>query len=175
MIESLMSSTNRHSIPLRELEHASFTFDVLLDQGAYYEVKRHRMMTLTAQPLGTEHGYAIPLLIEKVGLSGEYSDCMGSVKQVFGKLSALNSSAASYVVPNAFNRRFLMTANLRSLVHFVKLREAANAHFSVRRLAQQLSAEIRAAMPLFARYFDYSPKETAAQIENEFFSDIQRR
>jgi hypothetical protein len=45
---------DRYDIPLRELEYATFTFDLLMDQGAYAEFKRHRMMTQTPQRLVAE-------------------------------------------------------------------------------------------------------------------------
>ncbi len=41
----LLGRLGKFDIPLRELEHTTYTFDVLMDQGAYFEVKRHRMMT----------------------------------------------------------------------------------------------------------------------------------
>ena len=61
----LFSRLGEHDIPLRELEYASITFDLILDQGAYFELKRHRMMSQTPQGLTCRLGYAIPSLLKK--------------------------------------------------------------------------------------------------------------
>lgn len=175
LVKSLLSSEIPHFTPLRELEHAIFTFDITIDQGAYYEVKRHRMMTLTAQPLDTGSGYAIPLMIEKAGMLDEYIACMQKAGRTFAALAGLNRDAAAYIAPNAYNRRFLMTSNLRSLLHFIKLRAAPNAHFSVRRLAQRMAAELRQALPVFAPFLDICPQEDVNVIESGFFHETRKR
>lgn len=174
LAHTLLNSDNPHSIPLRELEHSRFTFDITLDQGGYYEVKRHRMMTLTAQPLTTELGYAIPKAISEAGLEEDFSLCMEKAKQTYTNIVGTFPQAASYVVPNAYNRRFLITTNYRSLVHFIQLRSAANAHFSVRRLAQELAEQLRLVMPTFAEYLHANPEESAAMIEETCFTDVAR-
>lgn len=175
LAQVIMQTEIRHSTPIRELEHADFTFDISLDQGAYYEVKRHRMLTLTPQPLTPTLGYAIPLVIQQAGLLETYCNCMDMVKEDYADLARFDPEIASYVIPNAFNRRFLLTSNLRSLLHFVKLRAAPNAHFSVRRLAQQISSSLSQELPSFAPYLRPCPQESTASIENENFYELQRR
>lgn len=169
LARNLLQCEDRHFTPLRELEHANFTFDITVDQGAFYEVKRHRMMTLTPQPLTTNLGYANPLAIEKAGLKHDYEACMESVIKTYQQLYGVDHNVAAYVVPNAFNRRFLLTTNLRSLLHFIKLRSATNAHFSVRRLAQQMYAQIGNVMPVFAPFIFPSIQESVKSIEDNYF------
>ena len=55
---------SRYDVPLRELEYSTYTFDLVMDQGAYAEFKRHRMMTQTPQALTTRLGYCLPALLE---------------------------------------------------------------------------------------------------------------
>ena len=45
LAESLLGRLGKFDIPLRELEYSTYTFDIVMDQGAYAEFKRHRMMT----------------------------------------------------------------------------------------------------------------------------------
>jgi len=165
----LLEPSRKHSIPSRELEHSLFTFDILLDQGAYYEVKRHRMMTLTPQALTAGLGYATPKAIEKAGMLAAYNEAMQAAQTAFTQIVRQDVQAASYVVPNGFNRRFLITTNLRSLIHFIQLRSAANAHFSVRRLAQRMSEETAICLPSFAALLPRNPNETTSSIETSFF------
>ena len=67
LAESLLGRLGKFDVPLRELEYCTYTFDLVMDQGAYAEFKRHRMMTQTPQRLTTRLGYATPLLITEAG------------------------------------------------------------------------------------------------------------
>ncbi|MCE7861359.1 MAG: hypothetical protein DYG86_16455, partial [Chloroflexi bacterium CFX2] len=53
LAESLLGKLGKYDVPLRELEYSAYTFDLVMDQGAYAEFKRHRMMTQTPQRLTT--------------------------------------------------------------------------------------------------------------------------
>jgi thymidylate synthase ThyX len=170
----LLQVKNPHSDPLRELEHVYFTFDVLLDQGAYYEVKRHRMMTLTPQTLTSRQGYALPKAIVHADQEELFCKAMAQARETYCHLADQFPFVASYVVPNAFNRRFLLTANLRSLFHFIQLRSAPNAHFSVRRFAQRLSNELNNVLPEFSQYLPVNHLESETQIESTFFTETMR-
>ena len=83
-----------------------------------------------------------------------FNSDMTAVIELYEKLHAFNPSVASYIVPNAFNRRVLLQMNLRSAFHFIKLRSAPNAHFAIRRVALKIAEEIRIRYPLFAKYFN---------------------
>jgi thymidylate synthase ThyX len=76
------------------------------------------------------------------------------------------------VVPNAFKRRVLLTFNLRSADHFVELRSAPNAHFSIRRIAQRLTEQIRAAAPYLGAHLRAYPGETWQDIEQGYFTQV---
>lgn len=147
LAERMFQEFGRFDIPLRELEHTSYTFDVEIDQGAYFEVKRHRMMTQTPQALTARLGYAVPRRIEAAGFGQEYCQAMEAACMVYEQLVQVNPALAAYVVPNGFHRRVLLTVNLRSAYHFCSLRSASNAHFSVRRLALRMAEQIRGGSP----------------------------
>jgi len=66
--EHLLGKLGSHDVPLRELEHSSYTFDLTMDEGAYAEFKRHRMMTQSPQMLSANLGYSVPRLIVDAGL-----------------------------------------------------------------------------------------------------------
>ena len=48
---------------LRELEVVDYTFEILLDYGAYREFRRHRMQTYLPQLLTVAHGVRVPSVI----------------------------------------------------------------------------------------------------------------
>lgn len=170
--KNLFECENRHLDPLRELEHTVVTIEMTVDQGAFYEIKRHRMMTLTPQRLTATLGYAIPRIIETAGLTDEYYECMEIAKKTYHDIAKIDLDLAAYVIPNAYHRSLIVTSNLRSLLHFIKLRSAANAHFSVRRAAQQLTSDLQKAFPIFALHFIPEMRETVAEIESEFFFQL---
>ena len=167
-----LAKREKHDIPLREFEYAAYTFDLVLDQGAYFELKRHRMMTQTPQPLSTRLGYALPRQMVAAGLETPFRQAMRAAQACYDEIAAFNPHAASYVVPNAFNRRVLLGCNWRSLDHFTALRSAPNAHFALRRVAQRMATEVRAATPLLGSYLRPNPDETWQNLEREYFTEV---
>jgi len=168
LAESLLGRLGVHDIPLRELEHTAYTFDLVMDQGAYAEFKRHRMMTQTPQLQTAALGYATPRRIVEAGLEGEYRRAMEAAAEMWGRLADWNPQVAQYTVPNGFNRRVLATFNLREAFAFCRLRAAANAHFSIRRVAQRVAEEIRRVHPLLGRYMALH-EETWQAVEDGYF------
>jgi thymidylate synthase ThyX len=171
LAESLLSRLEKYDVPLRELEYSSYTFDLIMDQGAYAEFKRHRMMTQTPQRLTTRLGYATPRLITEAGFGTEYEAAMDAAGQMFEKLYEVDPNVAQYVVPNGFNRRVLAEFNLREAFAFCQLRSAATAHFSIRRVAQRMYEEMRRVHPLLTKYMKVYD-ETWKSVEENYFTDV---
>ncbi len=172
LAEALLGSMDKFDIPLRCLEHAEYTVDALMDQGAYFEVKRHRMMSQSPQRLTAELGYAIPKLITEAGQEASYRSAMEAAAEAYATLAESNEDVAAYVVPNGFKRRVLMTLNLREAFHFCELRSAPNAHFSVRRIALRLAELIADVHPLVAGFMRLPEGVTWQMIEHENFSQV---
>ncbi len=170
--ETLLGRLGEYDTPLRELEHICYTFDLILDQGAYAEFKRHRMMTQTPQALTARLGYALPRRVVEAGFERPYRVAMEAAAEAYEKLSSWNAEVAAYVVPNGFYRRVLFTMNLREAFVFCRLRAAPNAHFSMRRVAQRVAAEIRRVHPFLGAYLRLPTNETWQTIEaDEFVGD----
>jgi thymidylate synthase ThyX len=171
LAETLLGKLGKYDVPLRELEYATYTFDLIMDQGAYAEFKRHRMMTQTPQRLTTRLGFTTPLLITEAGFGSKYEAAMESAIQMYEKLHAFNPDVAQYIVPNGFNRRVLAQFNLREAFAFCQLRTAANAHFSIRRVAQKIHEDILRVHPLLTKYLKLR-EETWQSVEENYFSKI---
>jgi hypothetical protein len=169
LAESLLGRLGRYDVPLRELEYSTYIFDLVMDQGAYAEFKRHRMMSQTPQRLTTRLGYAIPRLITEAGFESKYDAAMQSAGLLFEKLYAVNPNIAQYVVPNGFNRRVLAEFNLREAFAFCQLRSASNAHFSIRRVAQRVYEEMNRVHPLLTKYMKLN-EETWQGVEANYFT-----
>ncbi len=167
----LLEKFGDHDTPLRELEHTAYTFDIIIDQGGYVELKRHRMMTQTPQELTTRLGYAVPKRLLEAGLEDVYHSVMERVAHVFEIIADWNPHVAAYVVPNGYKRRVLLTMNLREAFAFCQLRTAANAHFSMRRMAGRIAEEIQRVHPLMGNYLRLST-ETWQEVEDNNFSQF---
>ena len=171
LAESLLGRLGKYDVPLRELEYSTYTFDLIMDQGAYAEFKRHRMMTQTPQKLTTRLGYATPSLITEAGFESQYVAAMDAAAETYEKLYQENPDVAQYIVPNGFNRRVLAQFNLREAYAFCQLRSAANAHFSIRRVAQRIYEEMRRVHPLLTKYMKLHD-ETWQGVEEGYFTKV---
>ncbi len=170
--QSIFSNLSDHDIPIRELEYGNFVFEVILDEGAYLELKRHRMMTQTPAPFTPRLGYAVPRQFEKAGLLDEYDRIMIKAGNAYESLASISRPAASYVLPNAYNRQVLIQSNFRSMYHFLALRSAPNAHFSIRRIAHQMADQLMDVLPVLSDILKLDRSETVSEIEGNFFSRV---
>lgn len=169
---ALLKRLGRYDIPLREMEHSTYTFDLVMDQGAYAEFKRHRMMTQTPQRLTCALGYAVPRRFVEAGFEVEYRRAMDAAGALWKEMAAWNVDVAQYLVPNGYNRRVLATFNLREAYAFCQLRASANAHFSIRRVAQRIAQEISRVHPLLAAHMKLQDEPWQA-IEAEYFTAMK--
>lgn len=176
VIETVLGRLGRHDAPLRELEHTMYTFDIICDQGAYFDLKRHRMMTQSPQAPTVELGYAVPRAIDEAGVGDQFRDALDRATDVARLIARDFPREAAYLVTNAHNRRFLATMNLRELYSMVPLRAREAGHFSYRRIAMLVYEAVRAVHPALVAHvqFGYEPP-TAAELEARFFSVVAAR
>ena len=126
-------------------------------------------MTQTAQELTTHHGYAIPQLITEADFEAPFEFAMDAAAAAYERLAEWNPHVAAYIVPNGYKRRVLFSMNLREAFAFCQLRSAANAHYSMRRVAERVAEEIRLVHPLLSKYM-LLPAETWHDVENQHFT-----
>jgi thymidylate synthase ThyX len=138
--------------PLRSLEHLYFTFEIVVDFGAYRDIQRHRMATQTTQRLTCDLGCDVPPLLAECGAADPFEAAMGRAAEAHAELASVDPEVAQYVVPLAYRKRVLFTWNLRELHHFISLRSARQGHISYRRVAQQVYRELERAHPFLASF-----------------------
>jgi thymidylate synthase ThyX len=171
----LMADRGKYDQPLREFEYAQMMFEAVMDQGAYFEFKRHRMMTQTVQPLSADLGFALPMGITAAGCETDYLAAMRQASELYDRIYDWSPAVASYIVPNGFNRRVLFTLNLRQAFHLCRLRGASNAHFSIQRVAQQIAEAVVQVYPVLGKYLDLPHEVSWRMIEANHFSQISTR
>ena len=132
LIADCLDGLGDHDPAARELEVVDYTFELVMDYGAYREFKRHRMQTYIPQPLTVAHGYVTPPLMEEAGLGQDFAGAMERVAEAFGQVHRVSPPAAQYLVTHAHKRRVLSKMNLRECYHVFKMRTQSQAHFSIR-------------------------------------------
>ncbi|ETX05907.1 FAD-dependent thymidylate synthase [Candidatus Entotheonella palauensis] len=152
VIDAYLSRRGPHDQPLRALEHLTYTFEILVDYGAYRDIQRHRMATQTRQMPSPQHGYSLPEDVVRYGVQETFDACMQRAAAAYEQIEHARPRVAPYVLPLAYRCRVLITWNLRELHHFVQLRSAKQGHVSYRRIAQDVYRAIDAHHPLLARY-----------------------
>ncbi len=173
VIEESLRRREKFDAPLREFEHIYYTFEILVDYGAFRDIQRHRMCTQSNQNVTVVHGYDMPPEILEAGLEDKFKKAAESSAVAFGKLYKEFPDEAQYVVPLCFRKRVLITWNLRELFHFISLRSGKKGHASYRRIAQECWRQLNEIHPLFAKYIAVDMEETdaswAATLENKDF------
>ncbi|MBI2856449.1 MAG: FAD-dependent thymidylate synthase, partial [Chloroflexi bacterium] len=152
VVHEALDRLGPHDIPLRELEVVDYTFDLVMDYGAYREFKRHRMQTYIPQPATVDLGYIVPGLILQAGLEGPFRRAMDSASEGFHSVQEVFPTVAQYLVTHAHLRRVLSKMNLRECYHLFKLRTQPTAHFTIQRVIQQAMDLARQRHPLLFKY-----------------------
>jgi thymidylate synthase ThyX len=158
IIASCVASLGPHDAPVREFELVNYTFEFLMDYGAYREFKRHRMQSYVPQPLTVAHSYMTPELIEEAGLADEYAEVLNLSADAYQRIYQYSPQVAPYLVTHAHYRRVLCRMNLRECYHLFKLRTSKLAHFSIRGpmlAAMKLSVETHPQLFRYLNLRDY--------------------
>ena len=132
IIGRCLADLGPHDAPVREMEQVDYTFEFVLDYGAYREFKRHRMMSYIPQPLTVALGYHVSQLIGDAGLRGRFLEAVAVAEDCFARVSAEMPLAGQYLVTHTHYRRVLAKMNVREFYHLYKLRSSTQAHLSIR-------------------------------------------
>ena len=171
---------NRRHRPGRAFEHASYSFDVLSDYGAFRDLQRHRMLTLEWQDLTPRHGHTRPEAIEEVGALDDWSRVTDESASLHERLAGTHSPlVAQYAVSMAYRIRFYMQMNAREAMHVIELRTAPQGHPAYRRVCQKMHTLIadeagHRAIAEAMKFVDHSEVELE-RLEAERAGEKRRR
>jgi thymidylate synthase ThyX len=152
IFDSYMQKMGVFDHPLRELEHEDFTFDIVMDYGAFRDLQRHRICTQTNQIFNTDLGYDIPKDIIDAGQKSKYVEAMEKAKALYEKIKDRFPLQAQYILPLGFRKRYILTMNLRELHHLVKIRTTPQAHESYRKIVLKIYEIMKEKFPLISKY-----------------------
>jgi flavin-dependent thymidylate synthase len=146
VLDALAELSEFDALP-REFESAVLSFEIALSAACFGQLKRHRMMTLTAQPYDPALGITVPDAVRDAGLESDLRALAERSAGTFARLRARHPRAAEYALVNAHRRRCLATLNLREVYHVARLRMDRHAQWDVQRTATSLVALARRVAP----------------------------
>jgi len=127
------------------LEHSLIVFDIKLTQKALLEFTRHRIgVSYTV----TSSRYSL----DTIGIEFEQNDDMSvdlilnqlkeEIEDILFNKSKKHFDSIAELLPQAFIYKMQVSFNLRSLVHFLKLRINKSAHIDIRLIAKMIIDEL---------------------------------
>lgn len=171
IVDEALSRRADFDAPIRELEHIYYTFDILMDFGAFRDIQRHRLCTQTSQPITVIHGFNTPEEIIEAGMEKQCDEAAERSADLYNKLYPDFPEESQYAVLFGFrNKRTLFTWNLRELHHFISLRSGPKGHISYRRIAQACWQRINELHPLLAKYIRVNMEGGSSSWASNLFS-----
>ncbi len=134
----------------RAFENAYVRFEIEMNNGAWRDLHRHRMLTQQRQLFSCYHGYDVPQEVEEAGLGAEFEEPIKRSEEVFRKIHALDPELAQYAVTLAHRVRFMQWENLRQSFWQIELRTIPEGHPDYRHVEQQKFKELEKIYPLVA-------------------------
>jgi flavin-dependent thymidylate synthase len=149
LIKKALTDIQKHDSVFREFEFLDFTFEALLSEAAYAQLKRQRIMTLIKQPETEDLGYVIPLNVAKAGQTEAYKDSYYESREFFNKLvPKVGRHVALYALPLSNITRTYFKANLRELHSMARHREDCFAQWEIRNMQTKAGDIVRDLCPL---------------------------
>ncbi len=131
----------------REFEHAVFTFQAVMSASAFAQMKRHRLVSLSAGPYAPVLGRTMPPVIEAADAVSLFERAMEASQSAWQAMQALGP-VADYILTNAHRRTVIGTMNLREAYHVARLRMDKHAQWDIRNISTQLLRQVKEAFPL---------------------------
>lgn len=137
----------------------AFTFDILMDIGAWRDMHRHRRCQQVQQNFTTVHGYDVPQALIDAGLDQEYRQAMDAVRQDIESLRKKDQEASLYAIPFGFKVRCLFKMDYAEAEYISKLRSGVKGHWSYRTVAWQMKQQLAKKFPFLGEQIQATPPD----------------
>ena len=137
----------------------AFTFDILMDIGAWRDMHRHRRCQQVQQNFTTVHGYDVPPPLVDAGLDTEYRQAMDAVRNDIELLKKKDQEASLYAIPFGFKVRCLFKMDYAEAEYIAKLRSGVKGHWSYRTVAWQMKQQISKKFPFLGEGIQATPPD----------------
>ena len=156
----------------RAFEKAYVTFDMVLNNGAWRDLHRHRMLSQYRQRFSIYNGFDIPKDLIEAGLDKLFIEAVKKAEDVFKKIEKKDKDLAQYAVTMAHRVRFMQKQNLRAFFWQSELRTTSQGHPDYRKIEQEKAKLIKKVYPLIGSFlmvdfneYDFARRGTIEKIE----------
>ncbi len=180
VFEKYLIKRGEYDLMMKALKIGSFTFEFLVDIGAWRDIKRQRVGTILRQDITADLGYDYPEFFraeELKPVKDEYDLLMLRTSTLFRKVKSEFPFEASYIPAMGHYMRCLYEFHPRQAQYVIELRTKDGGHASYRTLFQDVFREIEKVIPRLAKYINVglndsvlgrkSSEEKAAAKKNE--------
>ena len=150
---ALRSRTNRDEL-LRNFRGGLYVYDIVMDNGAYRDLHRHRRCHQFRQSFTTKLGFDTPKAILDAGLVDLYN---GLLLAAFEAVERLPAPGSDYLLPFAVKSRFLFKMDFAEAEYISRLRSGVKGHFSYRHIAWQMKKKMEDLEPELGRLMQATP------------------
>jgi thymidylate synthase ThyX len=154
VIDVALQSRTRRDDLLRNFRGGIYAFDIVMDNGAYRDLHRHRRCQQFRQQFTDALGFETPDAIRDASLSEQYEL---AIRQALDVFRGLPSPAREYVLPFAARSRYLFKMDFAEAEYISRLRSGVKGHFSYRRIAWEMKCKIAQLEPELGRLIDATP------------------
>ena len=134
---------NRRHRPGRGFEHATYTFEIVSDYGAFRDLQRHRMLTIQWQELTPHLGFTVPREVCEAGLDEHWRGAVARAESVYEAVAPRFPQQAQYLVTLGHRLRYLVRLNAREALHMIELRTSPQGHPAYVRVCREMHRLIR--------------------------------
>jgi thymidylate synthase ThyX len=154
VIDVALQSRTRRDDLLRNFRGGLYAFDIVMDNGAYRDMHRHRRCQQFRQQFADGLGFEMPDAIRDAGLDQQYEPAILDALEAF---RALPSPAREYALPFACRSRYLFKMDFAEAEYISRLRSGVKGHFSYRRIAWEMRCKMSELEPELGRLIDATP------------------
>jgi hypothetical protein len=137
-------------------ELGNILFEVVVDYGAYRDIKRHRRNLFLAAPFTAEIGFEYPEYVraapELTEVKRRIEMCARKTKELHQKIKTTHPAQAQYIVMFANKQQMLWQMDPRQLAYVVELRTTPAGHHSYRTICQEMFRLAARKLPILSKY-----------------------
>lgn len=156
ILHSYLSNRGRHDAWPLATEPGQILFELMVDLGAYRDLKRHRRNFFMVSPLSALNGIEYPEYVNEEPALAEVKNnlehCAEVTESLHKRILSSQPEHACYAVMFAHKQRMLWQMDPRQLAYVLELRTTPAGHQSYRTLCQEMYRQVAPHLPVLSQY-----------------------
>ena len=154
VIDVALRSRTRRDELLRGFRGGLYTYDIVMDIGAYRDMHRHRRCQQYRQAYSGRLGFDTPQALRDAGIADGFESVMS---ETLATIQTSPEPAAHYLLPFGARSRFLFKMDFAEAEYIARLRSGVKGHFSYRQVAWEMKQKMEQLEPELGRLMQATP------------------